>query len=1522
MNGTGENRRTFVARLAHENREFYETPDGRGLLRAFELTFDHRWVYLFELVQNALDAGARSIALRLTKDGDSLTFQHDGNRSLDENDVEGLSKVFRSTKGASSVGFMGIGFKSVFMRFQEARVSGWGWTFRYETTQVVGNEYGDVQRDLVGAVVPIWDDAIAAPESGFTTRFEMRRRADIGADLESDLARFLPDNDRTPLAILAASGLKHLEVDGRMWELGVGEESDGSLEATALSESENRLWHLFPEQFQPSRDAIACFLEHRKIQPSEEDREQVYADAARSRRVLGVLPLDNDGMPTPPTRGRVYATLPTEVTLPFGLHINADWLLNISRSGLRDIEANPWQRDIVDRIADVLANFVGWIARTLSQPEAAAAAFKALALPSPEAGGLETLLAEERWLSRLRDDRLEDAAVFPVWAEEIGTLAFAKPGDTLVPPVPLAKAFRKQPELRPAALLKGSVLMDDVLGPNALKLLRRIGLLAEMSPRELERAWEGGLEDWWKTLPDEQGNRRSLLFRIWAAVAGLTSDEAWRDADLPCIRSVTGEWLAVGKAVFLNERLPTESEPGGPEAFRFMEPVVPDENRLEDRWVSALRQRRQKEPEHAILSQAWDWIEEHARSISLQEIVQGAENALMASANPDWSVFAPLGHWAKHRNRADLLTHVLVETKNGPRGVPVGEALLAEPYVEQGQGRRLLFSEVPVIAAVYMEGDPESAGAHEWRTFFEKAGAKGRLKVRSLEARARRGDHESVAEFLGREVGAISDSNNSGYKLLDFDVEPSLPNPDAPEELRAALAAWFDDGFTVIKGTGRRKASYTFYSGYEHTGNAPSSWVIKLFKLAWVPCDDGELRRPRDVLRLSDPARDDTPFAKLSSALLSVLEQEGVKFGTAIPKATSLRRLLKVGSRLDADELARLLSECREQVTTDVDRRLFDQALQNLTVPSSDNQRVLLDRIVRRVGGRLRGALGGWIVPLDRIEDTLRAELEHSDFPHEFPDTTIGGQALDYIRDVWKRAKSSPEPLANEVRDVLPTAYAYCLEDCAENASLSERWDAAICEAAVFADREWLVLTEVEDIYFDDIEDRRFFPSHDQLRTVTGGHLGRSRSEQIRTAKVMGLPLLSSSVSMEWCGGDQTLPVADDWISRFDLICELLRRVRGSEPVEGGRTGTEPGTRPALVHVHELALDVSVGSAAAERVPVNARLHEGALTVAGRPLQFGPDSAKELLRAFSFGQRGNLAADLTGMLGAISDPTDFNLAADKFRRSHVPPDFKLPTAFRPDLDKGETGSSGDEQTQTADTTEPITGEEAGADVATGQAVSSGVSGHGKSDLPGDAEVVDTSAVTSKKPEHEGSGSTGGSYTKDRALAQQNALAKQLKSSLKGEIAPSHGEDAAGEAGTTNGDSGTDLGDEEYREVAAQYEREAGREPELGDPRQTGWDIRSTDPKTKAVRLIEVKGKGRPWDEDEVVELSRAQIRKAFEVTDAQTTDSWYLYVVEKTDDGGHQVLPIANPVHLAAKWILSGKSWRMVAENPERVAGL
>lgn len=898
MNAKG--RREFVERLAMENRSFYETRDGRGVLRAMELPFEHRWIYLFELIQNALDAGARSIAMSVGEAGDSLTFEHDGDDPIDESDVRGISKVFLSTKGASSVGFMGIGFKSVFGRFEEARISGSGWAFRYAVKNVVGREYGDVQPDLLGAVTPIWDDGIAAPSDGFTTRFELRGLVHPQHGLRSDLTEFLPESDRTPLAILADAGLRHLSVDGRVWELGVDDQSDGNREAVALSRGENLLWQLFPVSYQPSREAIARFLEHRRIQPSEEEKDRVYAEAGRARRVLGILPLDDHGVPAPPQRGRVYATLPTDVDLPFGLHINADWLLNVSRTGLKEVDDNPWQRDIVRRVADVVARFLLWVAATQSEPDGVRAAFEALAAPSQDAGRLEALFADERWLSRLHD-RLEEAAVVPAWSTNRGSLRFVMPAEAVHPPVALAKALEGEVDLVPAILLGGPVLARPVLGRGGRELLERAGLLEKLAPHDLERTWAGGLEEWWESLEGDESDRRDTLFRVWGAVAelspppaprsmfsttGRSSDDSWRSVRLPCVRTAAGDWRAVADVAFFKEAPPSEQEPGGVKVRDLIQNHLPDAGGcISHSWSSALGTKSRREAPPGPLFKALKWLEREATPIDLSDAISGAIDAISELSDPDWAVLLPLGHWAMHRNRPDLLAHVLVDSDTGQRAAPIGDALVADPYVERGDVRRHLLPRVPAIAAAYGDEDPASKSAQEWRLFFEKAGAQGTLAVRPIEKRLSQQDRETASDFLGRDPGP---ANKNGYTLRDFRVEPRIPGPDAEGDVRRALAPWMEDGFSSLANHGRRIAMFFHYVGKTAVGSRSSSWLRRLADLRWVPCNDSRLRAPRDVLARPDPARSDAPVSRLSEELVGVLEEEGLEFGSAIPVEASL----------------------------------------------------------------------------------------------------------------------------------------------------------------------------------------------------------------------------------------------------------------------------------------------------------------------------------------------------------------------------------------------------------------------------------------------------------------------------------------------------------------------------------------------------------------------------------------------------------------------------------------------------------
>jgi hypothetical protein len=75
--------------------------------------YSQRTHFLFELIQNAEDAGARELTFELF--GDRLVVRHDG-RPFTEADVRGICGVGKSTKSEdlTQIGKFGIGFKSVY----------------------------------------------------------------------------------------------------------------------------------------------------------------------------------------------------------------------------------------------------------------------------------------------------------------------------------------------------------------------------------------------------------------------------------------------------------------------------------------------------------------------------------------------------------------------------------------------------------------------------------------------------------------------------------------------------------------------------------------------------------------------------------------------------------------------------------------------------------------------------------------------------------------------------------------------------------------------------------------------------------------------------------------------------------------------------------------------------------------------------------------------------------------------------------------------------------------------------------------------------------------------------------------------------------------------------------------------------------------------------------------------------------------------------------------------------------------
>lgn len=198
MNGrphvaTDADRRCFVERVRQKNEQDFGEAAQQAVQKLLSGALPHPWTYVYELTQNAVDAGARRVAWQ--NNGNEVLFQHDGDTALDEPHVRSMASLGASTKGQAAVGFMGVGFKSVFARFLLVRVSGFGWRFKFD----VGTSRGDLDSTVTrwfDTLLPFWDEGAPSPEDGYTTAFRLERPAEPARSPAEDLERL--DHRRIP----------------------------------------------------------------------------------------------------------------------------------------------------------------------------------------------------------------------------------------------------------------------------------------------------------------------------------------------------------------------------------------------------------------------------------------------------------------------------------------------------------------------------------------------------------------------------------------------------------------------------------------------------------------------------------------------------------------------------------------------------------------------------------------------------------------------------------------------------------------------------------------------------------------------------------------------------------------------------------------------------------------------------------------------------------------------------------------------------------------------------------------------------------------------------------------------------------------------------------------------------------------------------------------------------------------------------------------------------------------------------
>ena len=1463
---TDADRRAVVDRIRRDNEEQFGKAARVAVQKILSADVPHPWMYVYELTQNAIDAGARRVCWRA--EGDTAMFQHDGRTALDESHVRGLSSLGASTKGLRMVGFMGVGFKSVFARFREACVSGFGWRFRFHV-RVRHGDLGSQVPEWFDTLRPHWDDEVPDPDKGYTTAFLLRRPADPRRPVDDDLARLASSENGTPLAVLARRGLTEMHVENVVWNLSV---EDSIVTVRRSGNDAPWRWRAFVSKYRPDDDAMRRLLEVR-----QETHEQIDERGRRvEREVVGLQPLDDNGLPQPPDHGRVYATLPTQVRIPFGFHLQADWFVNVDRQNLREVEGDPWQEAIVGQVPEIVRQLLLWLSG--ESDALRERGYAALCEPDDDDGPLAEPLRD------LHDDfarALADQPIVPVHGP--GARRFCTPEETALLPEPFDADFGSR--WRPDLLFGPNVMDEHILGASArdFAIWLEWGTLIEAD----DVAWKDSLPRWWRALPEDE--RPNPLFALWRGVG----ENEWSDA--PVVPTKAGKWAPAHATYWVDEALPTAREPGGPAVADALEEFLPSrERQIQSRvrsWVN-----------NAPDEDGVRWLKAQQNHVRLTDLIRQA-------ADDDAELpLVELLTWALHRGdkRQDLVPLVLTEEG----ACEPEDALAADPLVQGGRNRRLLFHQPALVADYAAIDDRPSVVA-----FLQRLGVGGGGALDERNQRVGRWDRGRVATLLGIDGSQVEDANNRGYSVKDchfpFEVD-SVP----PE----ALQSWLTLEHDAFREKGCRSAD-SFYGYPRSTPGQPAQWVRDLQSHAWLLCTDGERHKPGEVLLEADPDREDAPVADIDAGLAFRLVEEGVEFGGEVPLSPALRRLERRGATDMADgDLAGLLRGAVEAVeageaTEDDLRRALDAVLLH-GVP-------LASRVVRRTGtgAGQRGNLDGWVVAITDVERPLGEAVGTVEELLEIPDTTTGRHALDFLKDVWEREPAQVESL----RGHLAAAYRYVLDDVDAEDLSAAAWHDARARARLYGRRAWHAIGS--KLVVDDVQSPLVHQLLPTDRTaVASAHLGDTPTQIQRVAHALDVALLSDAVDVE-----PGLATAEpSWGRRLRRLTATLSQLEDRLPLD------------EITVYDALALRVDDRSHA-----IQAYVDDATLMLVGDPTDFVVEAAEQLVEYFQLGQRGMEVPRLTGALSALDDESAFvrhlGLLADGLGVALAAPPLELgnesPTQRtsteeiadeRPATHEApqgqETTPDGEYNSEAAapsERPEPSEGDPQPANA--GQPPEPRT--HSGGPNPTNPDRVGASPLHPPARPSAGRSTRWGSEHDHADPRRRGARSHQDDAGERRRTRTPSGGRAAdhvrmlvlsrGRDASTGNETSSQAGsrdDHTARQAVLHYEKHCGRRAEEMDALQPGFDVLSIDAAGRE-RRIEVKGVQGVFEREASVVLTARQARDAVE--NEEDGVEYWLYVVDSTETDRPRVFPIRwarDRTHL--RYGFHAHAWRDAAERP------
>ncbi len=832
-----------------------------------------------ELLQNADDAGAESVFVQL--DGDQFVFEHDG-RDFTEDELRSLCNFGLSSKSnLFTIGFRGVGFKSIFSLGDEV-------VLLTPTLAVRFCERRFTQ--------PEWIES--AGESARTRIVVRLTKGQARTELEKNLQEW-SDN---PVSLIFFRRIRRLSVNGRgsrLERLGAGPVPNS--ERLRLEAGIARELLLISSESLPF-----------PAEAQEEIRQERFEATFEVPPCTVQLVL---GLPDPQ---QAFVVLPSGVKLDLPFSCNAPFVQDPARSKIKSPSLSATNRWLLERVGHLAGEaMLNWLGnRSLSSKERARA-YDLLPQKPEVRDSLESDVAQA--ICQGMESALADA---PLLLASDGELVGSD--HCLVPPA-VAYEVWSPPEILTVFQERnppGHVLASEVTLKQR-RALRSWGMISSVEDEELLRQLEVG-----QKIPRPADYQRLQRLWYWVRLQVERSFDWGRKRSVLQLVPVTDSpvlWRAQD-VVRLPERATHISEG----AWQFLCDLV---QVVDPAWIEHLDTRVQREPQRDDVAGPRRLLTDLGlgAATSLEKIAQHACTRLFARGSVSLE---------EHVRIAHLLAALDVEAPKVLRAVtrdgvsrPWEELIGSDaPWVEEllpeeWQAARVLHDE-------YFQRS-DACPTDKWRAWLESQRARillcpplvptgllyrSKLEV-CTELERRRGTTDFHAPYV-----------TPHFEWRDFDFPAELierwsrvPPANLPavwasvvKTVRTAPRWYWRERLCATVTQVARKHTYAIA-----TGPIPAAWVFRLRSLPCLPDTEGHIRPPSELYlrnRETESLLGVEPFVEAdfdNEATKPLLELLGVRTRPAgIEKPLDRLRALA-----QAPDARRVVSEVKKQC------RILDQAL-------------------------------------------------------------------------------------------------------------------------------------------------------------------------------------------------------------------------------------------------------------------------------------------------------------------------------------------------------------------------------------------------------------------------------------------------------------------------------------------------------------------------------------------------------------------------------------------------------------------